>query len=105
MVSEFVARVIALNSEFETLDTKINCEHDNVGDIIEQMEFIKHLAASEEIFDNLDRQFLELISQKDFLDELMIKVPSDHFMTFLGMYPYSTKIRSDTTHKIQHMAE
>jgi len=46
------------------------------------------LAKNEHIIDELESEFGELRNEKDFIDDLSLKLPEGDFMKYLSLYCY-----------------
>ena len=73
-------------SKFEDIENKISTVHNQIDEVIKQIEYIKMLAKNEHIIDDLELEFVDLKDEKDFIDGLSLKLPSDDFMKYLSLY-------------------
>jgi len=88
-----------LHSKFAEIESKITTSHDQIDAVIQQIEYIKRLTRKEQIIDDLEAEFGELQTEKDFIDDVGLKLPSEEFMKYLSLYLYPNLLRATLKEK------
>ena len=78
--------------QFEEIEVRLNTRYDSIDEIISQIDYIQDLVKDSTIVHDLADKFTEIMSNKNFLDSLNIKLQPNDFEKYLRIFIFPSDI-------------